>query len=272
MIGMAVVQNEYPLYFDGMNEKGLCMAGLLFSKSAVYRQIEEGKDNVAPFEFIPWLLGRCASVKEAKKCCENLNLIDESFDEALPLTPLHWIIADENECFVVEQVQDGLHIYENPIGVLTNNPPFSYHLLHLSEYMHLSSKPLENTAFPEMQVQSFSRGMSAKGLPGDFSSTSRFVRAAFVKSNVSDENGRKAVAQFFHIMKTVQIPKGCVQLENGDKVLTTYTSCCDGKAGLYYYTTYDSFYTVSVDMNRENLDGNKVAFYPLETRDVHLQN
>ena len=68
MIGMAYVLGDYPLYYDATNEAGLSMAGLNFPGNAVYRQEEPGRDNVTPFEFIPWVLGRCATVAEARFC------------------------------------------------------------------------------------------------------------------------------------------------------------------------------------------------------------
>lgn len=125
IIGMAYVVGDYPLYYDGINEKGLGMAGLNFVGNAVYQKIEEGRENIAQFEFIPWILAQCASVCEAREKLEKMNLVGTQFSEQLPAAQLHWMIADEKECIVVECMADGLHIYDNPAGVLTNNPPFA---------------------------------------------------------------------------------------------------------------------------------------------------
>ena len=54
MIGMAHMQDDFPLYYDAVNEKGLCIAGLNFVDSAVYHPVREGAENVAQFELIPW--------------------------------------------------------------------------------------------------------------------------------------------------------------------------------------------------------------------------
>lgn len=124
IIGMAYVVGDYPLYYDGINEKGLGMAGLNFVGNAVYQKIEEGRENIAQFEFIPWILAQCASVCEAREKLEKMNLVGTQFSEQLPAAQLHWMIADKKECIVVECMADGLHIYDNPAGVLTNNPPF----------------------------------------------------------------------------------------------------------------------------------------------------
>lgn len=145
MIGMAYVQDNYPLYYDATNEKGLSMAGLYFPGNAVYQGLREGVDNVSPFEFIPWILGQCATLASARKLLSRINLVDISFSEELPLSPLHWIISDATGSITVESVESGLKIYDNPVGVLTNNPTFDYHMFNLNNYMDLSTEEPENT-------------------------------------------------------------------------------------------------------------------------------
>lgn len=140
IIGMAHVADDYPLYYDAVNEKGLGMAGLNFVGNAVYAEPEEGKQNVAQYEFIPWLLSQCATLDEARSRLSKMNLTGTPFSGQLPSAQLHWIIADATGAIVVESMADGLHIYENPTGVLTNNPPFLQQLFALNNYMHLSAK------------------------------------------------------------------------------------------------------------------------------------
>ena len=197
IIGMAHVAGGYPLYYDAVNETGLCMAGLNFVGNAVYAQPEPDRTNIAQFELIPWLLGRCASVQQARTELSRLNLTGTPFSAALPAAQLHWLIADEREAVTVESTADGLHVYENPIGVLTNNPPFGEQLFNLNNYMHLSPRQPENRFSQALPLRPYSRGMGALGLPGDLSSMSRFVRAAFTKLNaVSDDTEQGSVSQF----------------------------------------------------------------------------
>ena len=144
MIGMAHVADDYPLYYEAVNEKGLGMAGLNFVGNAYYEEKADGKDNVAQFEFIPWILGQCASVKEALCLLEQVNLVNTPFSESLPLAQLHWILADQEEAVTVESVLSGIHVYPNPAGVLTNNPPFPEQMFNLNNYMHLSPRDPEN--------------------------------------------------------------------------------------------------------------------------------
>lgn len=114
MIGMACVMDDYPLYYDAFNEKGLGIAGLNFVGNAVYFDPKPEKDNIAQFELIPWILGTCASLAEAKESLSRINLISTPFKKNLPLAQLHWIIADASGAITVESTADGLHVYDNP--------------------------------------------------------------------------------------------------------------------------------------------------------------
>lgn len=264
IIGMAYVVDNYPLYYDGTNEEGLSMAGLNFPDNAFYPHFQDGKDNVAPFEFIPWILGQCKNVEEAREKLENINLYNEAFNNELPLTPLHWIIADREESIVVEPTKDGLRIYDNPVGILTNNPPFPYHMINLSNYMRLSSEEPQNTFAQSLPIKPYSRGMGTMFLPGDLSSASRFVKAAFTKLNsVSGDGEEESVSQFFHILKAVEMQRGLVHMGQGKYELTIYTSCCNVDKGIYYYTTYENSQINAVDMNKEKLMGDTLVTYRL---------
>ena len=272
IIGMAHVERGYPLYYDAVNEQGLAMAGLNFTGNAVYRDEAEGKENVAHFELIPWLLGRCASVSQAKKQLERLNLTDVPFGDFIP-SQLHWILADREETLTIEAVEEGLRIYDNPVGVLTNHPPFEMQMFHLNQFMALSTDDPKNRFCPELPLQVYSRGMGGIGLPGDLSSQSRFVRAAFVKGNaVSGEGEEASVNQFFHILGAVEQQRGCCKVGEGYEI-TLYTSCCNADKGIYYYTTYENHAITAVDMHREELNGSQLIRYPLiQQEQIRVQN
>ena len=169
------------LYYDAVNEKGLGIAGLNFVGNASYKKPVEGKDNITQFELIPWILGKCATVKEARQLLKNMNLIDTPFLPDLPVAQLHWIIADKEECITLESLEEGMKIYDNPVGVLTNNPSFDKQMFALNNYMYLSPKSPENKFSKELDLSLYSRGMGAIGLPGDLSSQSRFIRVADTK-------------------------------------------------------------------------------------------
>lgn len=274
IIGMAVEMEGYPLYFDGANEKGLGMAGLNFPGNACYYKERADRDNVTPFEFIPWILGQCATVEEARPLLERLNLLDLSFGPQVPLSPLHWILADKNQAITVEAVAEGLRIYENPVGILTNNPPFDYQMFHLNHFMKLSPEEPENQFSKKVHLEPYCRGMGAQGMPGDLSSDSRFVRAAFTKLNaVSGDSEEESVSQFFHILGAVEQQRGCVKVGGDNCEITVYTSCCNADKGVYYYTTYENHQISAVDMRREDLDGHDLAVYPLiRQQQIRFQN
>jgi len=274
LIGVAYIHSDYPLYYDAVNEEGLGMASLNFPGNAVYQSEKDQMYNITPYELIPWVLGNCKSVQEAKEILKKTNLLKVSFNKELPLTPLHFLISDREESIVVEPMQEGLCIFNNPIKVLTNNPTFPYHLFHLNNYINLTRKEPVNRFAKELPMDIYSRGMGSIGLPGDMSSASRFVRAAFVKWNSADgKDESESVSQFFHILDSVKQYKGCVQVENGEYEFTLYSVCCNTDKGIYYYKTYHNSCIHAVNMYHENLDGKMMIAYPLQMKqEIHWIN
>lgn len=261
LLGIAHVAEEFPLYYDAMNEKGLAMAGLLFPENAVYGKPLDGRENVPTWAFLPWVLGQCRDVAEAEILLKSIQLTDAPFSEALPPAPLHWMIADQKRSIVVEATEKGLNVYENPVGVLANNPPFPFHLQNLSRYLHLTAEEPENRFSEKLELKPFSHGMGAVGLPGDCSSASRFIRAAFVKENSVSAEG-EGLSQFFHILGAVEQQRGCVRTKEGLE-WTMYSSCCDLQEGKYYYKTYDGNTIRSVSFSAENITGKELQIYPV---------
>ncbi len=274
IIGMSTVVDNYPLYYDATNELGLSMAGLNFPKNASYKEIKDDKDNIAPFEFIPFILSQCANLEEAKEMLSKINIAKIDFSEQFPVSPLHWIISDKENSITVESVDDGLKIYDNPVGVLTNNPTFEIHMFNLNNYMNLSIEPPENNFSKKLNLETYSRGMGALGLPGDLSSLSRFVKATFTKMNsISGDSESESISQFFHILGSVDQQRGCVHMGDNKFEITIYSSCCNMDKGIYYYTTYENSQITGVDMHKENLDGTDLINYKLiEGQQINMQN
>ena len=263
MIGMATISHGYPLYFDATNEHGLSMAGLNFPHSSKYMPEMVGKYNIAAFELIPWVLGECKDVADARTKLQNANIADISFSPEYPTSPLHWIIADGSEAITLEQTAGGLQIYENPLGVLTNEPPFPWHMTTLGNYLHLSAEEAKNRFAPELPLVPFSRGVGSMGLPGDLSSPSRFIKASFTKMNsVSKDAESASISQVFHILGSVAQQQGCVKVGHLYEK-TIYTSCCNTSKGIYYYTTYENSQITGVRLHGADLEGNTPLTYPL---------
>ncbi len=268
MIGMATVTGQYPLYAEATSEAGLSMAGLYFPGNAFYFPQQEGRINLSPFELIPWCLGNYGSVRELRPALEKLNLTNIPFSESLPLTELHWMIGDREQTLVLEQTrEEGLRVYENPVGVLTNNPVFPYHLMHLNSYMNVSPRPVNNHFCKEPQLTSYGNGMGSIGLPGDTSPPSRFVRAAFHKLNsdcMPDEDS--SVSQFFHILDSVSMVRGSTITRDSKDDVTLYSCCANTDRGIYYYKTYFNNQLTAIRMNDRNKNAASLTVFPLEEK------
>ena len=265
MIGTAHVRDGVPLFYDAVNERGLAAAALNFPQYAVYTHSVDGMHNVASFELIPWLLGRCDSVQNALELLKSTNIVSDSFRPDLPTTPLHWLISDRHCSVTVEPTSNGLRVIDNPYGVLTNSPEFDIHVTNTTNFMSLSPTQPQNTLCPDLPLSVYSRGMGAIGLPGDASSSSRFVRALFAKVHTArGKTSDEEISRFFHVMDTVSQPSGFALSEEGKPIRTVYTSCMDTESGAYYYTTYDCRRIQRVDMRDHNTAGAELIVFPRE--------
>ena len=273
MIGVATMDGNYPLYYDASNEFGLSIAGLNFPEFSHYQQVVDCTVNIAPFELIPWILGQCKTTDEAKNLLKGVQIADIEYSDKYPITPMHWIISDRHKSIVLEPVKEGLHILDNPVGVLTNSPPFEFHMQNLRQYINITNdEPVSHFA-DSILLKPYTRGIGGFGIPGDLSSPSRFIRAAFTALNsVSNGEENESVSQFFHILHAVEQQRGCVRINNNYEI-TVYSSCCNTDKGIYYYTTYENSQITAIHMHNENLGGSTVTTHPLiRTASILNQN
>ncbi|EEJ72255.1 choloylglycine hydrolase [Lactobacillus ultunensis] len=268
MVGIALNAGNYPLYFDAANEKGLGMAGLNYPGNATYYKEKEGKDNIASFEFVPWVLGQCSNISEVKELLKNFNIIDLNFSDKMEASPLHWLIADKSgTSIVVETDKDGMHIYDNPVGCLTNNPQFSKQLFNLNNYADISPAMPKNNFSDKVNMDGYSRGLGSRNLPGGMDSESRFVRVAFNKFNAPHcETEEENVDNYFHILHSVEQQRGLDQVGPDAFEYTIYSDGTNLDKGIFYYTTYTNKQINVVDMNKEDLDSDKLITYELLTK------
>lgn len=275
IIGMARVEEGCPLYAEASNEAGLCMAGLNFPQNAYYPPPGNSEwAEVSPFELIPWVLGQCGGIREARALLERTCLVDIPFSAALPVAPLHWHIADREGSLVLESTCQGMAIYDDPVGIMTNNPPFPFHLDNLCQYMNLTPEQPSNCFSQKAKLKPFGCGLGSIGLPGDFSPASRFVKAAYLLLNSTPaEDKDQGLSQFFHLLGSVSMVQGGAIGPTGGYELTAYTCCIDAEAGIYYYTTYGNHQITAVHLYHEDLNGREVAEYPLrERQSLYFQN
>lgn len=265
IIGMASIVNNYPLYAEAANEKGLCMAALNFPDNSDYPQDEDPRRaNISPFELIHWVLGQCDSLEEARRLLDSTHLVGIPFSKEIPLTPLHWHIADGEGSVTLENTCNGLMMYNNPVGVLTNNPAFHFQLTNLCQYMNLVSGYPKN-CFSDLEgIAPFGQGLGSFGLPGDYSPSSRFVKAAWLLLNsVCSKDDSSSLAQLFHILDSVSVIRGSVLSENDACDTTAYSCCINATRGIYYYKTYSNNQFTAVDLRHENLDASALRIFPL---------
>lgn len=265
LLGMATVMEGFPLYAEAANEKGLCIAGLNFPDNAYYPPEEkDGCSNVSPFELILWLLGKCASVPEAKELLTATHFIHIPFNDDTPLAPLHWHIADKESSFVLELTKDGMGVFDNPMGVLTNNPAFPFQLTNSCQYMNLTAGTPSNCFSADVGLRPFGQGLGSFGLPGDFSPASRFVKASYLALNsICEEDEQSSIAQFFHLLDSVSMVRGSVITADNNYDLTLYSCCINAGKGVYYYKTYSNNQLSAVCMRHENLNGCSLRKFPL---------
>lgn len=266
IIGIGILRDGFPLYFDAVNEMGLGVAALNFNKSSVYFKPKTSKLNLASFEIIPYILSHCKDVKEAETLLKKTNILNLQFDENMPNSGLHWLIADKNCSIVAESNCKGLNIYSNPVGVLTNEPEFNTQLFSLNNYIALSSSYPTNNFSKEIALSTYSKGLGALGLPGDYSSNSRFVKASFVKLNYPHPISKPN--EIFEIFSTVSVPRGSVLSEDGKIFSTIYTSVYNLETATLYYKTADSLSVWAVNLNRKSVDSENITCYAFEKETI----
>lgn len=262
--GMATVIEGVPLYADAINESGLAAAGLNFPGNAYFGETKEGSLNITAYELITWIMCSYDSVKEVKEAFLRLNMPDIPFAPGVNPGELHYIVSDRNESIVIEPVKEGVRIYDNPLGILTNNPPFPEQMGNYEKHKWFSPRNPEKNMIGE--------GFGALGLPGDMTPASRFVKIAFLKENyISEESEEERVIQFFHMLDGVKFVKGSVITEKGTPDITLYSCCMNGRTGDYYYKTYENPGITKVPFNKGNIDGKEITVYPLNRNPVFTE-
>lgn len=244
-----------PIVVDGINEKGLYFGAFYFNHLAVYDKLtsKNRKKAISSEELGNYILSQFASVDEVKKALPSLTIVGTWIKEINSFAPFHYAISDSSGAsIVVEFTEDGLHVYDNTVNVVTNNPTYDWHLTNLNNYVGLTANNYGKRIVGRQELQPVGEGSGLFGLPGDHSSPSRFVRAtAFANTALPSANADKAVFSAFHILNHFDIPKGSIRSNDEGNLLTDYTvwtSVADTKNKVYYYKTYLSQQVEKVDL------------------------
>lgn len=260
IIGMGIAVEGTPLYFDCGNEAGLAVAGLNFPGYAQYEDVPvQGKDNVAAYEFPLWVAMSFDSVDEVKDALENTAIVARPFNDKYPVSMLHWIIGDKDKSIVVEYTKNGMEVFDDDCDVLTNQPGFGWHRENLRNYMNLDSAMPESVKWHDSKMSPFGSGSMMRGIPGDYYSTSRFVRAAYHNTHYPTQSTEEGnVSRLFHTLASVAMIDGAAQMSDGSFEKTVYTGGFSSATNTYYYNTYEDFGVRSVKLGDYGIDGEKV--------------
>lgn len=203
---------DYPMLYDAMNSQGLCMSGLAFTDNAIYYPFNKGKWNIPVYKFIPYTLTQFDSVKAFKdEIGDTLNLTDTQYNDNTPNASLHWLLCDKEESIVIESTKDGLNIYDNPLGTLTNNPPFNEQKAYF-EIDFIGED--ENYYIKEMGKEWSTRGLETLGLSGGYTSTERFERLTYLKQKLEQSSNIDPVIDSFKLCQSVEQLYGCTPVKD----------------------------------------------------------
>ena len=272
--GMAVLGFGEPILVDGVNAAGLMGALLHYPEYAVYpKKAEPEKTAVHPGRLLAWLLCRCAGVREAVEAMNAITLVDEPI-QGKPL-PAHYILSDKTgETLVIEPDAGGVRIHRNTIGVLTNSPDYRWHRTNLRNFVGVTNLPKAPRTISGHEIREFGERLGGgTGLPGDYSSPSRFVRMAFMKEYaVRGENEVDGVSRMFRTFAMVDIPEGLAKGDPDHEVYeqTLCTSVLCAESGLYYFAPAQNRRISAVRLLEA---GAKVQHFPLgDTQDILYRN
>ncbi|MED2942299.1 choloylglycine hydrolase family protein [Bacillus swezeyi] len=261
------------LFADGVNEKGLTCAALYFPGYAVYeKEVKDHRHNIAPHEFVTWVLSGCGDVEDVEKAVASLAIVEKEVQLLKTVTPLHWFISDRTgRSIVVEPTADGIQIHDNPVGVLTNSPEFPWHLTNLRNYIGLRPGQFTAKKVGKLTLSAFGQGSGLAGLPGDFTPPSRFIRAAYLKEHIKPVSGEtEGVSAAFHILSSMNIPKGVVITEQGEDDYTQYTAVMCSETCSYYYHHYQNRQVQKVCLLKEDLDRKELkSFQANQEQAIH---
>ena len=255
-IGMAIVEENVPLYFDCANEKGLAIAGLNFPGYAKYADTAiDGKTNIAAYEFPLWVVANFATVDEVEQALGSVAIVAKPINEKYPVSQLHWLIGDKTRSIVVEYTERGMEVFHNDVDILTNQPGYNWHHENLRNYMNLDSKMPEYVEWGQAKMTAFGSGSLMRGIPGDYYAPSRFVRVAYLNTHYPTKSTEEEnVSRLFHTLAGVAMIDGAAAMADGSYEKTIYTGGYSAATKTYYYNTYEDPAIQKVAMDGQDLE------------------
>ena len=250
---------------DGINEPGLAISNHYFTGEASYSSHRRyGCFNLAPEEFIVWVLGFIKNIDELKQKVKNVNIMNEKNTTLNIVPPLHFMITDESGRTVAVEPHNGLLIVkDNHIKVLSNAPKLEWHIENLRNYAFLHPQKTTNQLVGKVLVRSMGCEAGTNGLPGGYTSTERFVRATYLRHHLQSSNKEEENLQnCFKVLESVSIPQGAV-IDANETHYTQYQLVMESKERCYYIKPYFSNQIFKVQLTEENLCKDDMTFLPI---------
>lgn len=260
LIGMGIVEEGKPLYFDCGNEAGLAIAGLNFPGYAQYEaNAVDGKTNIAAYEFPLWIAMNFKTVDEVEEALKSVVIVAKPINDKYPVSLLHYIIGDAKRSIVVEYTADGMQIFHNDVDVLTNQPGYAWHKENLRNYMNLSSVDPGTIKWDKAELSAFGSGSLMRGIPGDYYSPSRFVRVAYLNTHYPAKSSEEEnVSRLFHTLAGVAMIDGAAAMADGKFEKTVYTGGYSAATKTYYYNTYEDPTIQKAALSDYDVDGTEL--------------
>ncbi|GGB41630.1 choloylglycine hydrolase [Roseibium aquae] len=267
------------LVSDGMNEAGMAGGILYFPGFADYAEssAETADREMAPGDFLYWALANFETVDQVKKAVEagEVVVVGVKLEALGAVPPFHYTLHDKDgNSIVIEPVDGGLKVFDNPTQIMTNSPGFEWHLTNLRNFVNLSPVNKDSAQALEKTVNSFGQGSGWLGLPGDPTPPSRFIRAAsFVASVKTGDTAEDALRATAHVLNNFDIPVGWIQpgaaQQGGEDSADDYTQwsvMADMKNGAYYVRSHDAMAFNSISFGDFQDGATEIVSYTLPER------
>jgi choloylglycine hydrolase len=246
---------------DGMNEQGLTLHALYLPVYTAYQDAaaaQQPDHALTHLDLVGWLLGTCASVAEVKAALETVWVWGLVVDELQAVPPVHYAAHDAaGTSLVIEYVGGQLQLYDNPIGVMTNSPPFSWHLMNLGNYLNVRAVTTTPVRLAGTVLAPPGQGGGFLGIPGDWTPPSRFVRTVAMSQFAKPaQNAAEGVNLAAHLLNAVDIPKGDIRHQPAEVEQTDYTqwiTIWDLRHLVLYYRSYENLTLRSIDLTQLDL-------------------
>jgi choloylglycine hydrolase len=275
---------------DGLNEAGLSVHLLLLPGFAKYQEVapKDAARALAHVGLANWILSNFATVEEVKAAIQDVAVFRYE-PPGIGFLPLHYAVHDGKSAVVIEYVDGQRRVYDNPIGVLTNSPPFDWQITNLRNYINLTNLNIDSLRLGSYTLEPIGQGTGLLGIPGDYTPSHRFVRAtALAYAAVLPATAAEGANLAFHILNSVDIPLGAVADQASsrgsgtgsaspparagglDYDLTQWVTVSDLTNKIYYFHTYKNLAIRKVDLKKLDFSGTTVRHINIENGDQFM--